>query len=220
MYLGVEIHKVTSGGTFELHLNQHRYEEDIVRQHGFTRTEGPVSPYACENFFLPNTQSLQLTEKELQCYKQKVAQVNYLATRTRPLLAVGVSFLSGRGTTATKSDMEKVDRMLQYIANTPTSTLRIAPTNDQLQAYADASYASHDSDSRRKSQLGYIISLGGSFITGRSTKTRTTCDSATSAELMALHWTLHEVLWLRRFLNTLGIRQRTTTIYEDNDGAE
>lgn len=220
MYLGIEIHKVLSEGRFELQLNQHRYESDILQQHNITRTEGTSSPYACSNFFITNTMSPRLDEKKTQLYKQKVAQLNYLATRTRPLLSVGVSYLSGRGAMATEEDMAKVNRMLQYIANTPTTTIRIAPTNDQLQAYADASYASHDSESKRKSQLGYVISLGGSFLTGRSTKTKTTCDSATSAELMALHWTLHEVLWLRKFLNILGIQQQTTTMYEDNDGAE
>lgn len=220
MYLGIEICKVSNGQRFELQLNQHRYEQDVLRQYGIKPTTTNTSPYACGNFFISDKSSPRLDEKNTRTFRTKVAQLNYLGTRTRPLLSVGVSYLSGRGGVATVQDMTKVDRMLQYVANSADHVVRIAPANDQLQAYADASYASHDNDNRRASQLGFVISMGGSFIAARSSKTKTTCDSATAAELMALHITLNEILWLRKFLNVLGIKQGTTTLYEDNDGAE
>ena len=219
MYLGIEICKVSNGQRFELHLNQHRYEQDVLRQYGFESTATTTSPYACGNFFIADKSSPRLDDKDMRTFRTKVAQLNYLGTRTRPLLSVGVSYLSGRGGVATVEDMAKVDRMLRYVADSADHVVRIAPANDQLQGYADASYASHESDNRRASQLGYVITMGGSFITARSTKTKTTCDSATAAELMALHVTLNEILWLRKFLNALGVKQHTTTLYEDNDGA-
>ena len=115
--------------------------------------------------------------------------------------------------------MQKLERMLGYDKATtgrPEWRIKIRPRNLQVTAFSDASYAQYGWDERRKSQLGFVLAIGGALMLSKSQKTKVTCDSVTGAEIISLHEALRELLWARLFLDNLGFKQHASPIYEDN----
>jgi hypothetical protein len=142
----------------------------------------------------------------------------FLASRTRPELALGTSFLSKRKDHATDHDKAKLCKILGYIQATKGVTIKIRPKNLQLACFADASFAPYPYEDRKVSQIGFLLSIGGSWMLSKSSRTKITCDSATAAEVYSLHESLREVMWARYFLQEMGFKQQPIPIYEDNDG--
>eukprot|EP01031_Cornospumella_fuschlensis_P031801 gene31801-38441_t len=113
--------------------------------------------------------------------------------------------------------MIAVDRILQYVAGTPTLGLTFQSSEGiKLYATVDASYGNHTD---RKSHTGVTLHIGrtsGSFLS-RSKKQTITADSSTVAEFVATHVAAKEIMWVRSLLSELGYPQVGPTIlFEDN----
>ena len=85
-------------------------------------------------------------------------------------------------------------------------------------AFTNSNYANCPDTSH--SVGGYCFSLGSGMISWASHKQKHTADSSCYAEYIAIHDATHEVLFLRQFLDGLGIPQYDpTSLYCDNDAA-
>ena len=91
----------------------------------------------------------------------------------------------------------------------------------ELIGYVDAGYLSDPHHGR--SQTGYLFTSGETTISWRSVKQTVTTTSSNHAELLALHETSRECVWLRSLIqhkqNNCGLssgRMDATIIYEDN----
>ena len=72
----------------------------------------------------------------------------------------------------------------------------------------------------RRSTSGYAFQLGNATITWSSRRQQTVARSSTEAEYVALSAASQECIWLRRLVESLGIKiDLPTTIFEDNQGA-
>ena len=92
----------------------------------------------------------------------------------------------------------------------------------ELVGYADAGYQSDPHKGR--SQTCYIFTYGETAISWRSTKQTLAATSSNHAELLALHETSRECVWLRSLIHHirescgLSVNKGTpTVIFEDNE---
>ena len=100
--------------------------------------------------------------------------------------------------------MESIDRVLDYLVNTPELELVLGSLSGvTLYATVDASYGTHDD---RKSHSGCTLHIGvgsGAFLS-RSKKQTVAADSSTVVELIATHLVAKEILWARALLVEIG----------------
>ena len=85
-------------------------------------------------------------------------------------------------------------------------------TQKKLEGYADA-------DWWPRSYTGYIFLLGGSALSLEARKQRTVALSSTEAEYMALWEGAKQVIYLRCFLQQLGVEPSQVLLYDGNHGA-
>ncbi|KAJ9553648.1 hypothetical protein OSB04_017693 [Centaurea solstitialis] len=90
-----------------------------------------------------------------------------------------------------------------------------------LLARYNAGYLSDPHTSR--SQTGYVFTMGGTAISWHSTKQIMTATSSNHAEILAIHETSRECVWLRNVIhhirgscNIISDKEPPTILYEDN----
>ena len=113
--------------------------------------------------------------------------------------------------------MHTVDRVLDYLVNTPELGLVLGGHGGvKLSATVDASHGTHED---RKSHSGCTLHIGdgsGAFLS-RSKKQTVTADSSTVAEFIATHLVAQEIMWARMLLGEMGhIQLEPTVLGEDN----
>ena len=160
-----------------------------------------------------------LLAPELQTlFQEKVGNILYLSSQTRPDILYATTQLSRRSNKTTARDMAAADRLLRYIASTADMGLTFCTHGESanIYAYVDASY---DCYSDSKSHTGISLHLGkfsGAFMTF-SKKQTITADSTTVAEFVGTHTACQKVLWAQNLLNELGYSQYVpATMFQDN----
>ena len=107
-------------------------------------------------------------------------------------------------------------RIFRYLNGTKEAAIQFdknAP--DIVEGYVDSSYASSVDD--RESIPGYIFTYCGGPIARESKKQQTVAASTTEAEYMAASDGAIEGLWIKHFLEELGLwNQPKLILYEDN----
>lgn len=71
----------------------------------------------------------------------------------------------------------------------------------------------------RKSTSGMMLQLAGARILWASRRQSVVAQSTTEAEYIAAADATKEVLWLRKLLGSIGLKQETTLLCVDNQGA-
>jgi hypothetical protein len=99
-----------------------------------------------------------------------------------------------------------VDYALQFDGNTEGS--------DPVYGYSDADWGGNVDD--RRSRTGYVVFINGGCITWRSKLQSCVSQSSLEAEYVAVNEAGRELKWSRAMANELGLQQRTSTLYEDN----
>ena len=111
-----------------------------------------------------------------------------------------------------------VKRVLRYINGTLNYSLKFQSTKTgvvNLNGFADADWAG-DVDTR-KSTSGYVFQIGSSTVSWSSKRQTMVALSTTEAEYVALSYATQETIWLRKLLESIGLKQHiATTINEDN----
>ena len=189
------------------------YEKTILGNEEWKKAKTP----ATDGLFEIDEQSDRLDIKEAKEFHTKVAQLLYLAKRTRPECLVAVSFLTTRVTKSTVQDKEKVNRVLRYIADTPGAQVLLQPGNNGmiLELYVDASYGVHGDG---KSHSGALINMGDTgAIYVSSKKQGIVAKASTEAELVALSDCAGQVLFARELIGEMGYPQtKPTVVHQDN----
>lgn len=149
-------------------------------------------------------------------FHTKVAQLLYLAKRTRPECLTAVSFLSTRVQAPDIDDEAKLRRLLGYVLHTKERgiTLRIGEFMS-VRAYIDAAYGVHSASG--KSHTGCAIVLGGAGpVFAKSGKQKIVTKSSTEAELVGMSDTASQAIHLRNFVVAQGYELGPVVIYQDN----
>ena len=109
---------------------------------------------------------------------------------------------------------------LKYLRNTKDQWLVYNESNLKLVGFTDSSFQSDHDDSRSVS--GYIFTLNGGAICWKSSKQHTVADSVCEAEYIAASDAAKEAVWLRKFINELGVAPSLdgpVLLYCDSTGA-
>lgn len=176
----------------------------------------------CKPVSTPGVSQLKL-ENDLNAsssvpYRELVGALMFLTSISRPDIAFEVSraaqFMSAFG----EQHWLAAKRILRYLRGTMHEG--ISYTNDglELQAFADAEYASNVES--RKSTSGFVLTLAGGPITWASRAQKTVAQSTTEAEYVALAECVKDVLWAQQMLRDIETTfEKPTKVHSDNQGA-
>ncbi|KAL0324664.1 UNVERIFIED_CONTAM: Retrovirus-related Pol polyprotein from transposon TNT 1-94 [Sesamum calycinum] len=95
-------------------------------------------------------------------------------------------------------------------------------TNEELKSRSDIPSASASNGDDAKSQSGYIFKLNSGVFAWKSSKQAITINSTTESEYIATLETAKEAVWMKNYIQELGVVSRTTepiVIFYDNDEA-
>lgn len=149
-------------------------------------------------------------------FKQIVGALIYLASQTRPDIAVALSevcrFMANPG----RQHWIAVKRILRYIKGTLEYGIAFSGKFDQVIGYADSDWG-NNIDCRR-SRTGFLFFANGP-VSWESRLQTTVALSTVEAEYLALAAATKNALWLRTMLSELGFMpKQPTTIWQDNQG--
>ncbi|GBM89165.1 Retrovirus-related Pol polyprotein from transposon TNT 1-94 [Araneus ventricosus] len=173
-YLGINIER-TKEGNFA--LNQKNKIEEIVEKFNLKEakpTNIPMDPNYLkqegEDDILPNNTQ----------YRKAVGALLYIATVSRPDIAVAVNILSRRNEKPRERDWNAVKRIIRYLKTTAELKLIINMDKEPiLTAFCDADWANDKSD--RKSTSGSVFKLGNCTIQWMSKRQNCVALSSTEA---------------------------------------
>lgn len=154
-------------------------------------------------------------------YRQLIGSLMYLAVGTRADISFAVSTLSQFLESPSELHWKAAKRVLRYLAGTCNMGIeyRSSDMSNILTAYSDADYGT--CSNTRKSISGVILVLNNGPIIWFSRKQGVVATSTTYAEYIAVFDATKEIVWARRILQELGLRQvEPTTLYCDNMAAE
>uniref|UniRef100_A0A5S6QQU2 Integrase catalytic domain-containing protein n=1 Tax=Trichuris muris TaxID=70415 RepID=A0A5S6QQU2_TRIMR len=212
-YLGIEVERECDGSFL---LCQKGKIAEMLEEHGMLEPKPATTPMEVGylNSLLDKSKGLPNNRR----FRQAIGSLLYLATVSRPDIAMAVGLLCRCVETPTERDWKSVKRVMRYLATTINQKLRLSGDSEmKLQCYVDAEWAGDKTD--RKSTSGYLFKLGDSVVAWSSQKQSTVALSSTEAEYIAASHACKELLWLRQLLTDMCIPQVTpTTVYEDNQG--
>lgn len=137
-------------------------------------------------------------------YASAIGSIMYAMTSTRPDVAYALSMTSRYQASPGPNHWTAVKNILRYLKRTKCKLLVYGGQKElTVRGYTDASFMT-DMDDRR-SQSGYVFILNGGAVSWRSWKQSTTADSTTAAEVMAAAEASKEGVWIKKFLEELGV---------------
>ena len=212
-YLGMLFEFRKSGAKGKVFVSMEKYTIELLDDLCvFTTSDDP----AASTLFDIRDDSPLLGETQRELFHRTVAQLLYLATRTRPDILLPVIFLTTRVNIATKDDQRKLNRVLTYLRGEPALGIHLGAAADgtlRLHCYADASFGVHPDG---KSHSGIVLTLGSGPILAKSVKQKIVVKSSTESELVTLSDATSITAGLLNFLSSLGLQFSPAIMYQDN----
>ena len=150
-------------------------------------------------------------------YSSAVGSLMYAMVCTRPDIAHAVGTVSRFLSNPGKEHWEAVKWILRYLKGTSKICLCYGGADPILEGYTDADMAG-DLDGR-KSTSGFLYTFAGGVISWQSRLQKCVALSTTEAEYIAAGEAGKEMLWLKRFLQELGIKQKDYKVHCDSQSA-
>jgi len=198
----------------EVFVSMKQYTLDILKE---SDVQGSAETPAAGNLFELDELSPLLSDPEREKLHRTVAQCLFMATRTRPDIALPIMFLTSRVRNPTVQDQRKLERVLRYLQGTTELGIYLGIDDDngefRVICYADASYGVHPGG---KSHSGILISHGRGPITAKSLKQKIVCRSSTEAELVALSDATSLAAYELAFFESLGMSFKPVKMHQDN----
>jgi len=141
----------------------------------------------------------------------------YAMVCTRPDIAHAVGVVSRFLENPRKEHWEAVKRILRYLRGTTRDCLCFEGFDPILKGYTDADMAG-DLDNK-KSTTGYLFTFSGGAISWQSKLQKCVALSTTEAKYIAATEAGKKMVWLKRFLQELGLHQKEYVVYCDSQSA-
>ena len=207
-YLGLEICEDQNGN---ISVSQSGYVTSMLEYYHITETE----KYPGKDDFLKQKEGDTPCDKEE--YLTLVMKLMYAAIRTRPDIIYYCSVQASRSTNPMQSDYDKLIHILKYLCGTRSNGLIFKSNGEiELSCYIDASFNCHP-DARGHS--GYVVfadNVGSAGIMYKSVKQKRVADSSAEAELLALHESIQNLVYISELFEELGYKQPGIPVYQDN----
>ena len=216
--LGMKISRDRKNG--KLWLSQESYIEKVLERFNMSKAKAVCSPLA--GHFKLSSKQCPTSEKDMKemgkvPYASAVGSLMYamVCTRSDIAHAVGVvsRFLSNPG----KEHREAVKWILRYLRGTSRVCLCFGSGEPKLDGYTDSDMAG-DVDTR-KSISGFLMTFAGGAVSWQSKLQKCVALSTTEAEYIAITEGCKEALWMRNFLEELGLQQEKYVVYSDSQSA-
>ena len=157
-------------------------------------------------------------------YRALVGSLLYVAMWTRPDISFAVSQVARFQQDPSENHWHAAKHILRYLKGTRDLglTFRASANGDvragHLRGYVDASWG--EDPSTRKSQSGFVFTLGNAAIAWKSKLQTTVALSSTEAEYLALSTAVKDALFLRNLMGDLMPSQnKTVLLFEDNQSS-
>ena len=146
-----------------------------------------------------------------ESYASVVGSLQYAACSTRPDIAHAVNSLAAFLKGPQPRHVNAAKRVLRYLAGTRGLGLTYSGTHDfKMECYADSDWAANPED--RKSISGYLAHACGAAIDWHSKRQPTVAQSSAEAEYVSGAFAGTEIVWMRRFLESIGFKQDDPTV--------
>ena len=216
--LGMRITRDRQNG--KLWLSQERYVEKVLERFNMSNAKAVSTPLA--GHFKLSTKQCPNNEKDKKemekvPYSSAVGSLMYAMVCTRPDIAQAVGVVSRFLSNPGREHWNAVKWILRYLKGTSKQCLCFGNGNAMLESYTDADMAG-DIDARR-STSGYLMKFGGAAISWQSKLQKCVALSTTEAEYIAATEACKETLWLKKFLQELGMKQERYELYCDSQSA-
>lgn len=200
-------------GPFPLRGN---FFEAIFRMTRWPLNKSALTTDAVELFKVRH-ETKKLEEHKAKLFHRFTAKLLYLAKRTRPDIAISVSFLTTRVSNTDEDDWNKLVRCIHYLNCTHHLKLKLYADNCTVNKWwVDASYSVHPD---LRSHTGSVMTIGKGAVCSHSLKQKLNTRSSTEADLVGVDDIASYVLWTRSFLAEQGYDMSGTIIYQDNRSA-
>ena len=197
----------------ELRMNMKGYTNDILLYAGIP---GKARSPATDGLFETRDGAELVAESVRAWLHSVVAKLSYLAKRAKPECLTAVAYLATRVTRCTIDDVEKLKRVMKYVAGSCDRGVVLRPGKFGfcVRVLIDAAYGVH---SDCKSHTGSCIVIGDvGAVHCKSSKQSIATKSSTEAELIALSDSANQGIYIRNFLISQGYKMEPVTIYQDN----
>lgn len=216
--LGMKISRDRMNG--KLWLSQENYIEKVLKRFNMISAKAVSSPLA-GHFKLSSSQcpSSDKEKEEMSRvpYASAVGSLMYAMVCTRPDIAHAVGVVSRFLSNPGKEHWAAVKWILRYLRGTSRICLCFGRGEPMLDGYTDSDMAG-DVDSR-KSVSGFMMTFAGGAVSWQSKLQKCVALSTTEAEYIAITEGCKEALWIKKFLEELGMQQEKCTIYCDSQSA-
>lgn len=173
-----------------------------------------VSRYPADGELFVSGDAEPLNDQDRANYHSAVARLIYLVKRTRPDIAVAVSYLSSRTSNPTIRDREKLDKLIGYLKGTVKWGVRFRHDGAlEPRVYSDAAFLIHED---AVSRTGVLIMIAGGVVYSTSSKQKMVTKSSAESELVALCEGATQTIITRRFMAHQGYTLGPSVMLEDN----
>ena len=197
----------------EVCMSMKGYTNDTIHYAGIP---GKARSPATDGLFETRADAELVPESIRAWFHSVVAKLSYLAKRAKPECLTAVAYLATRVTRCTTDDVEKLKRVIRYVADTRDRGVVFSPGASGIcvRVFIDAAYGVH---SDGKSHTGSCVVIGDlGAVHCKSSKQSIVTKSSTEAELIALSDSANQGLYIRNFLLSQGYEMKPVTIYQDN----
>ena len=210
-FLGIEVSRDDKGVT----LRQQKFVRDLLEQVGMTSCKAAATPFPV-GLKLTIDEGEELRDPEH--FRSLVGKFLYL-NLTRPDISFAVQQLSQFMSKPRTPHWHAALHLLRYLRSTADLGLFFPSTGSlSLLAYCDADWGACMFS--RKSLTGYCIFLGGSLISWKTKKQKTTSKSSAESEYRSMSQTTSEVVWIAGVLEDLFVSvPKPIPLFCDNKAA-
>ena len=141
----------------------------------------------------------------------------YAMVCTRPYIAHAVGVVSRFISNPGKDHWEAIKWILRYLKGTSKMCLCVGSSKPILEGFTDIDMG--DDLDGRKSTSGYLFTFAEGAVSWQSKLQKCVSLSTTEAEYIAATEACKELLWLKWFLQELGLKQSDYGVYYDSQSA-
>ena len=191
--LGMKISRKSNG----LILSQSHYIKKVLekfKEYDYSPIRTPIDV----NLHLTKNKGQDIYQLE---YLRIIGSLMYIMSCTRPDIAYTVSKLSRYTSNLGEDHWKALVRVLRYLKYTLNYGLHYTWYPAILQGYRNANCIFETKDT--KSTSGYVFTLGGAAVSGKSSKQTCIARSTMESEFISLDKVGEEAGWLRHFLKDM-----------------
>ncbi|CAL1393260.1 unnamed protein product [Linum trigynum] len=216
--LGMRISRDRRNGNFW--LSQERYIERVLERFNMSKAKAVSTPlgghFKLSLKHCPTSEEEKVAMKNVP-YASAVGSLMYAMVCTRLDIAHAVGIVSRFLSNPWKEHWRAVKWILRYLRGTSRVCLCFSNDKTILDGYTDANRAG-DVDSRKPTSR-YMMTFAGAAVSWQSKLQKCVALSTTEVEYIVVMDACKEMLWLKKFLQELGIKQKRYVLYCDSQSA-